>query len=141
MTKKITVLIGFPGSGKSHYIKQHFNSEDYTILDDPRSPKDFPDSFDNHLIIADCHLCRPGVLDSFYVFAKKRYPDSQVNLVYFENNPTQCLKNVDYRNDGRLVEPTIKHMTKSYTIPEGIESVPVFDTSTIKNKKKSKPKF
>lgn len=141
MQKEITLLIGLPGSGKSHYIKEHFHSTDYTVIDDPKMPSDFPDTFDKHLVIADCHLCRSAVLESFHFFAQRKYPDAKINLIYFENNPMQCFKNVDYRNDGRDVKLTIQYASKKYVVPEDANVVKVFDTATLTKKPKTIPKF
>lgn len=138
MQKEITLIIGLPGSGKSFLINKEFNSSEFTVIDDPMKPDDIPLSFDNHLVIADCRLCRSNVLDSFYPFAKKRFGDVKINTIYFENNPEQCLKNVIYRNDGRVVEPTIRHMTKTYNIPSNERIIPVFDTTKLKKKRKPK---
>jgi predicted kinase len=139
MQKEITLLIGLPGSGKSEYIKKTFNNGEYTVVDDPRKAADIPLEFNKHLIIADCHLCREQAMDGFKTFADKNFPDVKINYVYFENNPEQCLKNAAFRNDGRIVEPTIRHMSKTYKIPEGVIAIPIFNTDKLK--KKSKLKF
>ncbi len=139
LEKQITIIIGLPGSGKSFLINNEFNDPSYTIVDDPMKPDDIPSTFEKHLVIADCRLCRPKILESFYSMVEKKFGDVKVNKIYFENNPQQCLKNVEYRNDGRLVEPTIRHMTSVYNIPEGERIIPVFDTSKLN--KKMKPKL
>lgn len=141
---KITVLVGLPGSGKSYYIKQ--NSDSKTIIvDDPKNANELPDKLTSDLIIADCHLCREKTRESLNKILQIRYPKAEINYVFFENNPEQCLKNVKFRNDGRFVEPTIKNYSKEYSIPENATVLPVFDTSTLKskptNRKKNKPSF
>lgn len=141
MPKQITLLIGLPGSGKSDYISKNFNKGEYTVVDDPRKAGDIPLEFDNHLIIADCHLCREQSMNGFKSFAEKNFPDIPINYIYFENNPEQCFKNAAFRNDGRIVEPTIRHMSKTYTIPEGVTAIPVFNTDTLKKKVKTRLKL
>lgn len=135
MQKQITLLIGLPGSGKSDYISKNFTQGEYTVVDDPRKSVDIPLVFDNHLIIADCHLCREQSMTGFKSFAEKNFPNIPINYIYFENNPEQCLKNAAFRNDGRIVEPTIRHMSKTYVIPEGITPIPVFNTDKLKRKR------
>lgn len=136
MEKQITLLIGLPGSGKTDYISKNFKEGDYTIVDDPRKGSDIPVNFEKHLIIADCHLCREQSMAGFKEFAATRFPDIPINYIYFENNPEQCLKNAAFRNDGRIVEPTIRHMSKTYKIPEDVTPIPVFNTDTLKKKRK-----
>lgn len=137
MKYTITLLVGLPGSGKSHYIAN--SSTPYThIIDDPRSKSELPEKLEGDMIIADCHLCREKTRETLNNIIAEMYPDASTHYVFFENNPKQCLKNVAYRNDGRVVEPTINNYSRVYNIPEGSEVVAVFDTSTLKNKRKQK---
>jgi len=134
---KITVLVGLPGSGKSYYIKQ--NSDSKTIIvDDPKNANELPDKLTSDLIIADCHLCREKTRESLHKILQIRYQKAEINYVFFENNPEQCLQNVKFRNDGRFVEPTIKNYSKEYNIPDNATVLPVFDTSTLKSNPNNK---
>lgn len=140
---KILALVGLPGSGKSHYINKLESLDKYLIIDDPKNADDLPDiatakNFD--IIIADCHLCIPRIREKFINKMNKTYPDHSIEFLFFENNPSQCLKNVNYRNDGRKVETTIIQYSKEYEIPVNSNIIPVFNTDLlIKNKNKFKP--
>jgi hypothetical protein len=135
---KIIAVIGLPGSGKSHYLDKFKNNPDYLIIDDPKNISEIPLDISKNILIADCHLCRTTVRDSFKNIITKLLPNHSIEIVFFENNPTQCLKNVEYRNDGRKVEATIIQYSKKYEIPEGSKVIPVFNTELLKNKRKNK---
>jgi predicted kinase len=137
MNYKVTVIVGLPGSGKSHYINEHAD-KDTMIVDDPKHISELPDKLTSNLIIADCHLCKPKSREALNNILDIRYPKAEIEYIFFENNPDQCLKNVKHRNDGRYVEPTIKNYSKVYTIPEDAITVSIFDTTTLKNKSKNR---
>lgn len=140
---KILALVGLPGSGKSHYINKLENKDSFLISDDPKNQEDLPDPFiarNFNIVIADCHLCIPRIRDRFINKINKLYPEHSLEFVFFDNNPSQCLKNVNYRNDGRKVETTIIQYSKEYIIPENSNIIPVFNTDLlIKTKNKFKP--
>jgi hypothetical protein len=136
--KQITIIIGLPGSGKSHLLEKEFSDQKYTVVDDPMQSSDIPSDFPEHLVIADCRLCRDSIMTAFHNFIEKKFGDVQINKIYFENNPEQCLRNVAYRNDGRLVHATIEHMSKTYHVPDDARVIPVFDTDKLKKKNRLK---
>lgn len=135
---KIIAVIGLPGSGKSYYLDKFKNNPDYIIIDDPKNISEIPVDVDKNILIADCHLCRKEVLNSFKQVINKILPKHSIELVFFENNPNQCLKNVEYRNDGRKVEATIIQYSKKYEIPEGEKVIPIFNTELLTKKRKNK---
>lgn len=118
MKPKVFLLIGLPGSGKTHYgtvLSKEFSME---FLDDLKDRKLFESRLaeGKSFVVADPLLCRS---------AARRLAIEMVGgagfdpvLVYWENNPEKCLRNVAYRNDGRKVEQTIKDLSKHYLPPD-----------------------
>jgi hypothetical protein len=75
------------------------------VIDDPVNLEDFRYAFENRkkLIICDPHLCNPATLTKAVSYLSKYYARKQMSFVYFENDVSKCLKNIEYRNDGRIV--------------------------------------
>ena len=139
MDYKIILIVGLPGSGKSYYIANNIKPG-YTIVDDPRSIDELPKKLTTNLVIADCHLCKDTSREALNKILEIRYPKADIEYIFFENNPAQCIKNVNHRNDGRYVEPTIKNYSRIYNIPENSTVLKVFDTESLKIKKSRKIK-
>lgn len=117
MTKQATLLIGLPGSGKTYLGK---NLTGFFIDD----PKEKPELNHDKLVIADPNLCMENVRKKAISYLQES--GYEVSFIYFENDPKQCLKNVENRNDGRKVENTINILTKMYNIPKGITPLKVY---------------
>ena len=123
MTKtKVVLIIGLPGSGKSHYIDENMDycNDPYKndiVFDD--ITKDQIASLislignTDKILVADPHLCNPANLE----IARELLKDADIEEVYFENNPEQCRLNVEYRNDDRKVASLIKLYSKIYDPP------------------------
>lgn len=90
------VIIGLPGSGKTHYMNNypnHLGFDDFlsTMYTGhlARAIKDM-----EPLVINDPRLC-DNIVFSRYI---SLLPKENTTLVLFENNPEACHKNVDARN-------------------------------------------
>ena len=121
------LLIGLPGSGKTHYVKNKLEY-DY-FVDDPRSLEDFPDNFISHkiLVIADPWLCCPQIRKIAIKWLKQKYYSHQFRIIYFENNPEKCLKNIELRNDGRNVSNTFNYLKDKYIVPKNSEVISIYE--------------
>lgn len=129
--RKIIMLCGLPGSGKSFLGDAIFDeclnhtAECPIFLDDmgtDHTLEDLAKAVEDEyelIIISDVNLCREEARISATERIKEIAPDYQIEWTFFENDPAKCLKNVDYRDDGRLVKGLITHLSKSYTIPSG----------------------
>jgi hypothetical protein len=136
---KITFLVGLPGSGKTHYGNQICDSgvgvylDDISVMDDPldsiKTYMGWP-----HILISDVFLCREQerekAVRTVQKIAAAEGCEYDLEWVFFENNPDQCLKNVAHRakqGDTRPVAGLIRDLTKEYKIPEGVEVRKIWD--------------
>jgi predicted ATPase len=122
--KKIIIIVGLPGSGKT-YLCQEYRKKGYIIYDDPEGHY----TIDTALAqVRDCVIAGPQCFTDDdrakaedYIRSTRRAVDAEIEWIFFENNPEKCLRNVVWRNDGRAVIATIKLKSKQYTIPKGYE--------------------
>lgn len=124
MKTRLVLLIGLPGSGKTHWINAH--KDDYEMIFDDLNRDTLPAALKaigtvETMVIADPHLCVHENLSK----AKELFNECDIEEIYFENNPTQCKSNVEYRNDGRRVNGLIEMYSKIYNPP--INATPVWD--------------
>jgi energy-coupling factor transporter ATP-binding protein EcfA2 len=86
----VVFIVGLPGSGKTH-LARTLNGR--VLIDDPRrAPILIPST---KYVIADPHLCEPGV----FLQASRLYPLAFYYL--FTNDVEQCWLNIQRRDDGR----------------------------------------
>lgn len=103
MNKTLIIVIGLPGSGKTHLCQQLHDDHDYAIFDDFITY-----FFNNELVqhlqkghktcINDPRLCNPITFDKYINIFKQIIDLDQIHIVLFENNPESCIKNVIHRN-------------------------------------------
>lgn len=122
----ILLIIGLPGSGKSHLCNKlrggHFNVlDDIEILDGLPSPDD-----KRVLVIASPNYCYPDILKKCKEHLRQKYVNCSITCLYFENDAAKCLRNVEYRNDGREVERSIELMSKYYEIPDTVTPLKIW---------------
>jgi predicted kinase len=121
---KFWLLVGLPGSGKSHLGKQLAEQTQGLFLDDvsrtcgvSRLWEDFQEET---VIVADPSLCRSANRQFAEHYLHKHHVGCQIEWVFFENAPDQCWVNVQARHDGRIVtEHTIRQLSEHYHIPAG----------------------
>lgn len=124
--KCVTFVIGLPGSGKTYFIENIINRDGFyeLVIDDPTDPKLVDEGIaeGKNMIIADPWLCNPNIRQ----FAYDKFYNAGwffVSTYFFENDQEKCRKNIEYRNDGRL----IKNLDVfNYSIPEGVDTIPIW---------------
>jgi adenylate kinase family enzyme len=130
---KITVLVGLPGSGKSHYGRALAKERNIPFFDDCATDTDVWDKA--VICIAsgqDCVLADPGFcIDRI----KKKFVDQiialnnsiDLNFIYFANEPDVCVNNLSKRTDGRKVSKRFAYdLSNWYTVPEGAVTIPCY---------------
>jgi uridine kinase len=135
---KIIVIIGLAASGKSHYAKELNKSFCGVIVDDNLidNNKDIiinliEDGRD--FIYTDAMLCNPTVFNLFKTFidsVKDEQGIEEIEYIYFENDPEQCLINAaSPTRQYKKVENFIRQISKEYIIPEGVIPLKVYRAS------------
>lgn len=117
---KITVIVGLPGSGKTTYG----NSLGGLFVDDTSiiGLKLVALAIQNknpHIVLSDVQLCRSSTRNQAKEWFAECAQGYEIEWVYFENDPVQCLANVASRKasgDDREVEDLIQIMSQVYTI-------------------------
>lgn len=117
---KITLIVGLPGSGKTHYARNVLQSP---VIDDINSIEQLPVSGD--FAIIDVNFCDANIMRKAKDFLMTKYDNVEFVEIYFENDPEKARANVIRRNDGRNVEGTIKRFTAIYMPP--INCLPIYN--------------
>jgi len=112
---ELTLIIGLPGSGKTH-LANYLAKENTIILDDIKSQDQLLET-DNDIIITDPNFCKTDVLNNALIILQKKYPKHIIKKIFFENDRVKCLNNIKYRNDNRKVEKFIELLSRSYAPP------------------------
>jgi len=115
----VTFIVGLPGSGKTHLGN---SMQDVLFIDDVSISglEVIEKNKDKNLAIADVYLCIEELRAKAVVTICKMIPDCVIDWIFFENDPEQCLKNVERRTeagDDRKVSEMIKMLSKKYKPP------------------------
>lgn len=118
---KAILIAGLPCSGKTFLAKQLSEELDLILIDDPKNIDIYnyiSNLIDNNqgFVISDPNFIFSNIRNKLNNFLKGF--NINIEWIYFENNPEQCLKNIPLRNDGRKVEQFIKSFSKQYIIPD-----------------------
>jgi hypothetical protein len=141
---KLVVVVGMPGSGKSHYIKEqesHFPgvcAEDYMVNSHENSAR-FSDS--QHYaclvcalregkdsLIADIEYCDTWRRVEVEEVIRRDVPGVVIEWRFFENNPAMCEVNAESRARPNVAEEKRKiwDLSRKYQIPPGATTIPVW---------------
>ena len=128
--KKVTLLVGLPGSGKTtvgnFFIEKHNTIGKGIFIDDigvlTQDAKSYLLNIDkeiDYIIISDVYFCKEKVLQAAKNLIIEIFSNVEVEILYFENNPEKCLYNVKEREkngDNRKVDGLIKLLSKDYNV-------------------------
>ena len=151
----IHFFIGLPGSGKTYaaknlskeFLKQYPNEVLY--IDDlyielKKNNFNWSVIFSSNqnykfVIITDFLACDPKQQLFLYNKLDELYPQCKQEWTFFENNPQQCSKNIQLRNNGLKVDLTLQQMTKIYQVSSDIKKLlhsviilPVYQSPKVK---------
>jgi hypothetical protein len=135
---KLIVVIGLPGSGKTHYLRTLKAEKIIAGFYDDYQRGSYGKDMDPHLskhygpllsklkqghtmAVADIAYCHQQHLDAFLRSVLKVLPDTKVELHYFENNPTKALANIKKRARPNFVDKEIAYVKDNsplYIIPK-----------------------
>lgn len=113
---KIILIIGLPASGKTTLLKK-MNGH---VFDDINTLDELPKKLNKDLFIADVNFCITKIRNNAVSVLEKMYPKTDIEYIYFENNPKKCIKNAKERNNQRNVCGLIITYSKVYNIPSNI---------------------
>ena len=105
--KRVVIIAGLPGSGKSNYIGQYIKNKGgfWYIVDDYNNDmlaftKERID-LDHNVVISSIDFCKPGVISALKEELESAFTDIDIDVVYFENNMRKCIVNVIERSKER----------------------------------------
>lgn len=113
---KVVIIVGLPGSGKTTYAESAY--PDFRLMDDPAGPHEIPEDIHENIVVTSPFFCREGALNHVMKLVSDRVPDADLSVIYFENDPEQCLLNSKRRLD-KPVENLIRDLSEVYHPPEG----------------------
>ena len=133
-TKKFVWIHGLPGSGKTYLANQMNKNNDYTILDDIIDMSKVQAEMDkgNNIILSSPYFEKYIGMMSLESRLRKALEGSDYELeeIWFENNPQNCIKNINNRVDhnikANILAPEVIELSYRYRIPEGSKVIPVW---------------
>jgi predicted kinase len=137
------VVMGLAGSGKTHHLPRFKREHDAKFMQDSfmkeshRHYTPIPCSrhygnlivalrSGHNCLISDSVFCKQESREELVEVLQLHTPGTEIKWICFENNPTQCRKNVIASK--REVERRLKHIDDykdKYTYPEGVTPIPV----------------
>lgn len=129
-SRRAILICGLPASGKTTLALGIVSSNpDAILIDDPTDWMDVNERIASHkglVILTDPHLC----FISSREVAQQRFEELgfRIEWLFFENNPKQCIVNAKGR--AKEVNLDISWFSKSYSIPLGVVSIPVYSGIT-----------
>ena len=132
-TKKFVWIHGLPGSGKTYLANQMNKNNDYTILDDIIDMSKVQAEMDkgNNIILSSPYFEKYiGMSLESRLRKALEGSDYELEEIWFENNPQNCIKNINNRVDhnikANILAPEVIELSYRYRIPEGSKVIPVW---------------
>ncbi|HSW36866.1 MAG TPA: hypothetical protein VLG37_00685 [Candidatus Saccharimonadales bacterium] len=142
---KLIIVIGLPGSGKSHYLRKlkadkliwafydDYQNKAYGKDPDPRLSRHYGPLLSRlkkgkTMAISDIRYCREPELDWLLKSVLDVLPETELELHYFENKPEAAIKNIKQRTNPQAVEVQLKFVQENspnYIIPK-IKKIPIY---------------
>lgn len=101
---EVTVIVGLPGSGKTH-LAELLRDDETTVIDDMSRDPSRLERFVEHptpkLIITDPTHVGPELIRA--KMAKWLDQPHSIHIIAFENQPEQCYRNTQMREDSREI--------------------------------------
>lgn len=141
--KKLIVVIGLPGSGKSHYLRnlrddgtvgwicEDFHVDAYRnspCVVDSRHLEPLVEALNKEVAcaVADIAFCDPIRRDEFEDEIRLRVPDVQIEFQCFEDNKKLCAENAE-RRARKILATELDFIKKQrYEFPPGAKIRPVY---------------
>ena len=132
LQRKFIWIHGLPGSGKTHLSNEISKDQKFVILDDIGNISKVVSNLDkeNNIILSSPYFdnyINLG-LDLKLKSILKDY-DYDIDEIWFENNPENCIKNIKNRTDHKIdsvsIIPEIPNFSRNYIIPVGVKTIPV----------------
>lgn len=129
---KVFAIVGLPGSGKTTLAKKLALEKDALLFDDigfESQRSQFEACLlenSKNIVVVDVYFCLAAVRKLALETITSLNSAVEIEWIYFENNYDACLKNIQNRNDGRNVKPTLERLTQKYQIPEWVKAIPIF---------------
>jgi hypothetical protein len=112
------VIVGLPGSGKSHLGAQMAAQAGVPFFDDATALPSAPG-----FVLTHPELCKSDLLDQVVAQMAHAWPGVPVRLVFFANDAEQALRNAATR-PGKPVAGLIRHLARAYAPPA--DALPVW---------------
>ena len=123
---KIIMLVGLPGSGKTHY-GESLGLPFYDDLTQTGGLKAIEPA--DAIIISDFSLIFKKQRRVAEKVLKTKFPNAKIEYVVWENNPEACWKNIVRRKDTKNIAREFLHFaSRHYTSPKKMkELLPVYE--------------
>lgn len=123
---RAVLLVGLPGSGKTHTAVHEFVPRGFLLVDDPRSPEDIREAMatGQDLVITDPFL----TVASIRRLAEKMLATYEVEYVFFENDVEKAKANVARRDEqeSRPQPTSVDAFARTYEIPPDVPVRPIW---------------